>query len=126
MSNPTAKLPPMMTVTDFLDWPGDGKGTRYELVDGELRAMASGSDAHNTVITNIAALLFEHLRKTRPHCRVVTAPGVQPNLRAEWNFRIPDLGVTYAPNEIGRTLRFESIDATLPIGECYRGTHLFP
>ena len=32
MSTAPAKLPPLMTVADFLDWPGDGTGTRYELV----------------------------------------------------------------------------------------------
>ncbi len=91
----------MMDVADFIEWPGDGMGTRYELIDGVLRAMAPGSDAHNTIIGNLTALIWAHLRKARPGCRVVTAPGVQPRVRAEWNFRIPDLGVTCAPNKPG-------------------------
>lgn len=101
MATAHAKLPPMMTVADFLDWPGDGTGTRYELVDGVLRAMAPGSDTHGTIQSNLVFAITSHLRATRPGCRVVTTPGVQPRLRAEWNFRIPDLGVTCTPNRAG-------------------------
>jgi Uma2 family endonuclease len=95
------KLPPLMDVADFIDWPGDGIGTRFELIDGVLRAMAPGSDAHNTIVMTLGRLIGNHLAKTRPGCRVVAAPGVQPRVRAEWNFRIPDLGVTCAPNRPG-------------------------
>ena len=38
------KLPPMMTVDDFLCWEGDGTDTRYELVDGVLRAMSPATN----------------------------------------------------------------------------------
>ena len=95
------RLPPFMTVADFIDWPGDGVGTRYELIDGVLRAMAPGSDAHNTIVSNLCVLLAVGLKKSRPGCRVVAAPGVQPNVRANWNFRIPDLGITCAANKQG-------------------------
>ncbi len=95
------KLPPLMDVTEFIQWPGDGTPTRYELVDGVLRAMAPPSDAHGTIQTNLAILLGVHVRRHRPGCRVVSNPGVQPRLRADWNFRIPDLGVTCAPNVSG-------------------------
>ena len=30
--------PSRMTVDEFLDWPGDGSGQKFELIDGELRA----------------------------------------------------------------------------------------
>lgn len=100
----TPPLPPKMDVADFLDWPGDGTSVRYELIDGELRAMAPGSDAHNTIISNLAGLIWQHLRKTRPGCRVVSAPGIQPHVRSEWNFRIPDLGVTCSPSHAGEIM----------------------
>jgi Uma2 family endonuclease len=100
----TPRLPPLLTFADFLDWPGDGLGTRYELVDGVLRAMAPGSDTHNTIVTNLTFLIEGHLRRRRPGCRVATAPGVRPLTRANWNFRIPDLGVTCRPNRSGETL----------------------
>ena len=38
--------PSRMTVAEFLDWPGDGSGRRYELVDGEPRAEAPASTIH--------------------------------------------------------------------------------
>ena len=98
------KLPPMMDTADFIEWPGDGTDLRYELVDGVLRAMAPGSDAHNTIISNLVVILAAQLKRTRPGCRVVSAPGIQPHVRAAWNFRIPDLGVTCTPNKAGEIM----------------------
>jgi Uma2 family endonuclease len=95
------KLPPLMDVADFIEWPGDGLGTRFELVDGIVRAMAPASDAHGTILVNLGRLIGNHLVKARPSCRVVATPGVQPRVRAEWNYRIPDLGVTCSPNRPG-------------------------
>ena len=101
MTGTATKLPPLLTVAGFLDWPGDGTGTRYELVDGVLRAMAPGSDVHNTIVANLSGLIWQHLRRTRPGCRLVVFMGVQPRVRAEWNYRVPDLGVTCTPARPG-------------------------
>jgi Uma2 family endonuclease len=98
-----SQLPPLMTVADFLDWPGDGTDTRYELIDGVLRAMSPGSDAHNMIITNFSSLIWIHLRN-QSRLRVITAPGVQPHVRADWNFRIPDIGVTAMQNVQGQIM----------------------
>ena len=54
----SAQMLPIAVVIDFIDWPGDGTSTRYELVDGVLRAMAPGSDTHNTIVANLAGLLW--------------------------------------------------------------------
>ena len=99
-----AKLPPLMTVADFLDWPGDGLGTRFELVEGVLRAMAPGSEAHGTIQSNLNFFIKRQLDAHRPGCRIVTTPGVQPRVRARWNFRVPDLGVTRAPSRPGAVM----------------------
>ena len=104
MADAALKLPALMTVAEFLDWPGDGTDTRYELVDGVLRAMAPASDAHGTIMINVAAAIHRQLRGSRPNCRVVGAPGIQPHLGADWNFRIPDLGVTCSPNRQGEIM----------------------
>ncbi|MFA5950706.1 MAG: Uma2 family endonuclease [Hyphomicrobium sp.] len=104
MNTAQLSLPPMMTVADFIDWPGDGTSTRYELVDGVLRAMAPGSDTHNTIVSNLTGLIWQHLKQSKSSCRVVGALGVQPRVRAEWNFRIPDLGVTCSPNKAGEIM----------------------
>lgn len=109
MADAARKLPPLMTVADFHDWPGDGTGTRYELVDGVLRAMAPASDTHGTIQINIAVAVRLHLDATRPGCRVVGAPGIQARLRADWNHRIPEIGVTCAPNRSGAIMMPEPI-----------------
>jgi Uma2 family endonuclease len=95
------KLPPLMTVDDFLAWPGDGTATRYELVDGGLRAMAPTTNAHGIIQSNLIFAITGHLRARQMPCIVVTAPGIRPLIRADWNFRIPDLGVTCAPDRKG-------------------------
>jgi Uma2 family endonuclease len=92
-----SKTTPFMDVADFIAWPGDEPGVKYELIDGVPRAMAPGSHTHNLIVANLCVLLDRALRLTRPGCFVVVAPGVQPRVRATWNFRIPDLGVTCAP-----------------------------
>ena len=94
---PPARHPPM-SVAEFLAWPGDGSDTRYELVHGELRAQDAASDAHGSIQARLIALLSHHLDATRPGCRVVAAPGIRPHLLANWNYRIPELGVTCTQN----------------------------
>ena len=94
-------IPTRMTVDEFLALPGDGAGTIYELVNGEVRAQDAASDTHGTMQSNLIALIRRHLRANRPGCRVVTAPGVRPRLLAKWNHRIPELGVTCVPNRAG-------------------------
>ena len=92
------KQPNLMTVAEFLTWPGDGTGRTYELVDGEVRAQDPGSDAHGTVDANLISFIHNHLKAHRPHCRVVSQGGIAPRLRANWNYRVPELAVTCIPN----------------------------
>ena len=86
------------TVEQFLDWPGDGRVKRYELVDGVVRAMSPASTTHGTIQGNLAVLIGSHLRASGSPCRLVVTPGVIPRMNAARNFRIPDLGVTCAPD----------------------------
>ena len=37
MTSARQKIPSVMTADEFIAWPGDGVGGRYQLVDGELR-----------------------------------------------------------------------------------------
>jgi Uma2 family endonuclease len=95
-----------MTTTEFLLWPDDPTGRRWQLVDGEPRAMAPASDAHGSIQAAFGALIFVHLRDRRSPCRVVSAPGIVPHVRADLNVRIPDLAVTCVPaNPNERLLR---------------------
>jgi Uma2 family endonuclease len=59
--------------------------------------MAPGSDAHGAIQNEIGALLRNHLLEQRGPRRVVTEPGIVPRVRANRNYRVPDLGVTRAP-----------------------------
>jgi Uma2 family endonuclease len=86
-----------MRTTEFLLWPDDPTGQRWQLVDGEPVAIAPASDAHGTVQAAFSALLFVRLRDRRSRCRVVSEPGIAPNVRSESNVRIRDLAVTCAP-----------------------------
>jgi Uma2 family endonuclease len=94
-----------MTVDEFLAWSaGEPYGRKWQLVDGEPVAMAPGSDAHGSLQSELGALLRNHLLDQRRGCRVVTEPGVVPRVRADRNYRVPDLGVTCAPPSLGQTL----------------------
>ncbi len=94
--------PTRMTVDEFLAWdPGDPSVAAWQLIDGEPVAMAPGSDAHGSIQLELAALLRNHLLERGSPCRAVTEPGVVPRLRAEHNYRVPDIGVTCSPPSDG-------------------------
>ncbi len=83
-----------MNVTEFLRWRSDGIGRVYELVHGHIRAQDAASDGHGTIQSRLVALLTSHLDAHRPGCRTVVNPGVEPRLQANWNYRVPEIGVT--------------------------------
>jgi Uma2 family endonuclease len=86
-----------MTLAEFLSWdPGDPSGRTWQLIDGEPVAMAPGNDTHGSLQAEIARLLGNHLLEQRRGCRVATEPGIVPRVRANRNYRVPDLGVTCA------------------------------
>lgn len=92
-----SKLPPAMTVAEFLDWQPPGGGHRWELVDGTPRAMAPATPRHGAIQNETGRLIGNHLLAERPTCRVVTEPGVRPRqVRADHNVRVPDLAITCA------------------------------
>ena len=92
-----------MTLDEFLVWDAPGP-ERWQLVDGQVQAMAPTLEAHGLLQAEIGALLRNHLLEQQSSCRVVVAPGVVPQVGAANNFRIPDLGVTCSmplPGSIG-------------------------
>jgi Uma2 family endonuclease len=96
-----AKIPVRMTVSEFLKWDSDD-GRRYELVDGEPRAMAPASTIHGFLKNELGSLIGNHLRDTASGCEVVANPGIVPRLLSEHNVRIPDLAVTCSPLMVGQ------------------------
>ena len=102
MHNALRKLPRSMTVAQFLDWPGDGSGRTFQLVDGELRAMSPGSATHGTIQANLCWLIRTALMASGSGCRIVTEPGVITRIRPDINVRVPDLGVTRTADAPGQ------------------------
>jgi Uma2 family endonuclease len=96
------KQPRTMTVAEFLDWPGDGSGRRFQLVDGELRAMSPGSRAHGTILITLGRLLDIALIDAGSRYHVVGTPGVIVASRPQSNMRIPDLGICSATDAPGQ------------------------
>jgi Uma2 family endonuclease len=90
-----------MTAAEFLDWAGDDTHRKFELVNGEPRAMAPASGTHGTMQITIGSVLRAHLREQRPGCRIVGEPGIVPRMNTAANIRIPDLAITCAANEPG-------------------------
>jgi Uma2 family endonuclease len=91
-----------MTLTEFLSWdPADPSGQAWQLIDGEPVAMAPGSETHAALQGEIGALLRNHLLDRDGPCRLLSQPGIVPRVRANRNFRIPDLAVTCAPPALG-------------------------
>lgn len=98
-----------MTVAEFLAWPDDPTGRTWQLIDGEAVAMAPASQTHGAIQAELARLLGNHLRQSGTGCRVVTAPGVLPRVRADWNVRVPDLAVTWRPDDPAERLLGEPV-----------------
>jgi Uma2 family endonuclease len=91
-----------MTLDEFLGWdPGDASGHRWQLLDGEPVAMAPASEPHGAIQGEIIGLLGNHLIERHSHCRVIARPGIVPRVRANRNYRIPDVGVTCAAPALG-------------------------
>ena len=91
-----------MTLTEFLSWDAeDPTGQPWQLIDGEPRAMAPGSETHAALQGEIGARLRNHLIEGGSRCRLLSQPGIVPRVRANRNFRIPDLAVTCAPPALG-------------------------
>ena len=90
-----------MNVAEFLAWPGDGSGRKFQLVDGEIRAMSPASAAHGSIQADLAYLLRHHMIEQRRNCRVVTEPAIATRVRASINLRVPDVGVSCTPASPG-------------------------
>jgi Uma2 family endonuclease len=103
-STATRRTLPLMTVEQFLDWPGDGHVGKLELVDGVVRAMAPPSEAHGTIQANLARLIGNHLIAAGSRCRVVTEAPIVPRFKPNQNARLPDLTVNCAPPSNSKTL----------------------
>jgi len=93
------KAPHHMTVDEFVAWTGDG---RWQLIDGEPRAMAPANATHGIIRTNIGYTLTRHLRGAGSRCRAATEPAIVPRIRSRSNVRVPDVAVTCTSIDAGQ------------------------
>ncbi len=59
------------TIEEFEALPDD---ERYELIDGELYAMASSERIHQELVMELSGGIFSHIRSKEGDCRVYPAP----------------------------------------------------
>ena len=85
--------PTMMNLAEFLAWDAPAPD-RWQLVDGEPSTMAPTSRTHGALQLELGALIRNHLIASGRPCSDIAAPGIVPRVRANENFRIPDLAVT--------------------------------
>jgi Uma2 family endonuclease len=91
-----------MTVEAFLDWPGDGSGRKFQLIDGVPRAMAPASMDHGVIQGNVYFAIESHLRANKMPCRTAPEGPVVPPLKSRKNARAPDVVVTCTPPSTSR------------------------
>lgn len=89
----TLKNPDAMSLDEFLVWDVP-EGALWQLVDGEPRAMAPTSPIRGVIQSRLAGWLANHLDSQGGRCLALTNPGVRLGVRADSNYRIPDVAVT--------------------------------
>ena len=82
-----------MTVDEFRRW-ADRQPGKWELVDGQPRAMAPASLTHGLIQARAAFLIERHLEGTGGPCRAVTEAAVVPASFKRSNARGADLAIT--------------------------------
>jgi Uma2 family endonuclease len=85
------------TVQEFLAWD-DGTDRRYELIAGEILAMAPPSAAHGTIVINLGAAIRDRLE---PPCRAIGEAGIVLPDRDDTYYQA-DLAVSCVAAEPGR------------------------
>jgi Uma2 family endonuclease len=93
------KVPHHISVDEFIAWAPDD---RWELIDGQPRAMAPASATHGIIQANVAYALTRRLRDAGSRCLAVTEPVIVPRVRSRSNMRVPDLAVTCSDVEPGQ------------------------
>ena len=138
------KMPPRMTVAEFLEWePDDKSGALWQLRDGEPEMMVPASDPHGSIQSELAYLITAHLRATGRSCRASPSNVSRTRANVRAYKTIPTVAeivvlrstaIAAAPNgewpqqpdiiAADGELRLDSIDFAMPLREAYRTTSL--
>lgn len=81
---------PRLTPAEYLAWE-EQQEFRYEYVDGEIRSMTGGTVNHSEIVTNLIAILKNHLRGG--DCRILNSDGKVQTIESTSYF-YPDISVT--------------------------------
>jgi Uma2 family endonuclease len=100
---PEARQRKHWTWDEFLAWEAD-QPVKYELVDGEVYAMACGTSRHDTICNNLRASLHGQLR--RKPCRM---HGPDLKVKAGLNGRYPDALIDCGPPAPGSQVAQEPV-----------------
>lgn len=92
MGHAALKRPSHMTVDEFLTWD-DGTAARYELVGGEVFAMAPPSPWHSKITARLSAAIQ---RSLRPPCDVYVEAGLRLTNKEQTYYQA-DLAVSCTP-----------------------------
>ncbi len=93
------------TASDFLAWD-ESQAVRHEYFQGEVFAMAGGSDNHATVILNVATSIRQHLKGTP--CRVFMQD-VKLSVETANSYFYPDVFVTCSERDaLDRMIKSEA------------------
>ena len=85
-----------MTISAFRTWADRPPG-KWELVDGQPRAMSPASTTHGLIQAEATFLIRRHLADTNSLCRVLTEAAVVPASFKRSNARVTDVAVTCGP-----------------------------
>jgi Uma2 family endonuclease len=87
-----ARIPSSLTADEFLatDQHTFGAAWRYELVDGEIIALAAPSPAHARILAGLMKALGNRLSGSKSGCYPETGSGAVPERKQRNTARIPD------------------------------------
>ncbi len=100
MAEPARKR---LTIEDWLTYD-DGTDTRYELVGGELVAMAPGSRRHSTIPHNVAVVIEEAVGD-HPPCRPVHQAALEVEVDSDRRGYVADVVMTCEPDDDSQLFR---------------------
>ena len=114
------RLPQHMTVDEFIAWVGDG---RWQLVDGEPRAMAPASATHGIIQARLAFLVTRHLETQTGSCVVVTEPAISRGCAPAATCGCP---ISRSPVHPWRRDRLRCLTRCWSSRSCHRPTNPIP